>query len=87
MLALMYQEWRWSCSVALTISVDVIDPSILRRGRRLDGGFAGLAHVVDASATHSTCCSIDTGNVRRTDGLCGPVMAKRLGKPATAMPR
>ena len=39
------------------------------------------------SVTHSTCCSIDTGMFDSTDGLCGPVMVNKLGKPATEMPR
>ncbi len=36
---------------------------------------------------HSTCCSMATGMFVSTDGLCGPVMVNRLGKPATATPR
>ena len=39
------------------------------------------------SAIHSTCCSIDTTMFESTDGLPGPVMVNRLGKPATMMPR
>src|ERR1700719_2110477 len=34
------------------------------------------------SATHSTCCSIDGSMLVSTEGLPGPVMVKRLGKPA-----
>ncbi len=36
---------------------------------------------------HSTCCSIDTTMLLSTDGLSGPVMVNRLGKPAIATPR
>ena len=39
------------------------------------------------SVIHSTCCSIDTGMFDSTDGLCGPVMLKKLGKPAIEMPK
>ena len=35
---------------------------------------------------HSTCCSIATGMLVSTDGLPGPVMVNRLGKPATCRP-
>ncbi len=33
------------------------------------------------SAAHSTCCSMETIMLLRTDGLPGPVMRKRLGNP------
>ena len=39
------------------------------------------------SATQSTCCSIATSMLTSTEGLPGPVMVKRFGKPAVAMPR
>ena len=39
------------------------------------------------SAIHSTCCSIETGMLLSTEGLPGPVMMNRLGKPAVATPR
>src|SRR3984957_20380873 len=39
------------------------------------------------SATHSTCCSIDGSMLVSTAGLPGPVMVKRLGKPAMPRPR
>src|SRR4029450_7423154 len=39
------------------------------------------------SAIHSTCCSIDGSMLVSTDGLPGPVMVKRVGKPAMATPR
>jgi hypothetical protein len=39
------------------------------------------------SAIQSTCCSIETIMLLSTDGLPGPVIANRLGKPATASPR
>src|ERR1700731_3842106 len=39
------------------------------------------------SATHSTCCSIDGSMLVSTEGLPGPVMVKRLGKPAMPRPR
>ena len=39
------------------------------------------------SAHHSTCCSIETIMLLSTDGLPGPVIRKRLGKPAVWMPR
>ena len=39
------------------------------------------------SAIHSTCCSIDGSMLVSTDGLPGPVMVKRLGKPAMVRPR
>src|SRR4029453_13396875 len=39
------------------------------------------------SAIHSTCCSIDGSMLVSTDGLPGPVMVKKLGKPARGRPR
>ena len=40
-----------------------------------------------ASATQSTCCSMETIMLDSTDGLPGPVIMNRLGNPAEAMPR
>src|SRR5438128_1727054 len=39
------------------------------------------------SAIQSTCCSMDTIMLLSTEGLPGPVMANRLGNPATVSPR
>src|SRR5260370_7852780 len=39
------------------------------------------------SAIHSTCCSMLGSMLGSTEGLPGPVMANRLGKPAVATPR
>src|SRR3954467_2448226 len=39
------------------------------------------------SLTQSTCCSIDTAMLDSTEGLPGPVMAKKLGKPTVVRPR
>src|ERR1700722_262190 len=39
------------------------------------------------STTQSTCCSIDTTMLDSTDGLPGPVMVKKLGKPRLVRPR
>ena len=39
------------------------------------------------STTQSACCSIDTVMFENTDGLPGPVIMNRLGKPATVSPR
>ena len=36
------------------------------------------------SAIHSTCCSMETIMLLSTDGLVGPVIVKRFGKPAIA---
>ena len=38
-------------------------------------------------AMNSTCCSIDTGMLDSTDGLCGPVIVNRFGYPALISPR
>ncbi len=38
------------------------------------------------SAIQSTCCSIETIMLLRTEGLPGPVTVKRFGKPATVRP-
>jgi hypothetical protein len=38
-------------------------------------------------AIQSTCCSVETGMFDSTDGLCGPVIVKKLGNPAMATPR
>src|SRR3954468_1715048 len=40
-----------------------------------------------ASATQSTCCSMETTMLDSTDGLPGPVIMNRLGKPAVPIPR
>ena len=42
---------------------------------------------VKASATKSTCCSIDTAMFDSTEGLWGPAMRKRLGNPSVVSPR
>jgi len=39
------------------------------------------------SAIQSTCCSMVGSMLVSTDGLPGPVMVKRLGKPATPKPK
>ena len=39
------------------------------------------------SAIQSTCCSMETIMLLSTEGLPGPVMAKRFGKPAMVRPR
>ncbi len=39
------------------------------------------------SAIQSTCCSMDTIMLLSTDGLPGPVIVNRFGKPATVRPR
>ena len=39
------------------------------------------------SATHSTCCSMETAMLESTEGLPGPVMVKRLGNPSVIRPR
>ena len=39
------------------------------------------------SVIQSTCCSMDTIMFDSTDGLPGPVIMNRLGKPATVRPR
>ena len=39
------------------------------------------------SATQSTCCSIATSMLTSTDGLPGPVIVNRFGKPAIPRPR
>ena len=39
------------------------------------------------SAIHSTCCSMELIMLVSTDGLPGPVIVNRFGKPATIRPR
>ena len=39
------------------------------------------------SAIQSTCCSIAWIMLASTEGLPGPVMVNKLGKPAEAIPR
>jgi hypothetical protein len=39
------------------------------------------------SAIQSTCCSIEIIMFENTDGLAGPVMVNRFGKPWTINPR
>ena len=39
------------------------------------------------SAIQSTCCSIETIMLLSTEGLPGPVIMNRLGKPAIIRPR
>ena len=41
----------------------------------------------NVSAMKSTCCSIDTDMFDSTDGLPGPVIMNRLGKPTLNRPR
>ena len=46
-----------------------------------------VAQVANVSAMKSTCCSIDTDMFDSTDGLPGPVIMNRLGKPTLNRPR
>src|SRR3954467_639820 len=39
------------------------------------------------SAIQSTCCWIDTSMLVSTEGLPGPLIVKKLGKPCTLRPR
>ena len=39
------------------------------------------------SVIQLTCCSIDTTMLVSTDGLPGPEIVNRFGKPATPSPR
>ena len=39
------------------------------------------------SAIQSTCCSMQTIMLASTEGLPGPVIVNRLGKPAIESPR
>jgi hypothetical protein len=39
------------------------------------------------SAIQSTCCSMDTDMLDSTEGLSGPVIMNRLGKPTDCRPR
>ena len=42
---------------------------------------------ISRSTTQSTCCSIDTAMFDSTDGLPGPVIRNRFGKPVVVRPR
>src|SRR5690349_12387651 len=46
-----------------------------------------LFRCVTHSVIHSTCCSIEGSILVRTDGLPGPVIMNRFGKPADIRPR
>src|SRR5689334_7578371 len=86
-LAPMYQELAVGNSViraqsstcviqpasAVGVGSIVVDPSARKWARQ--------------SAIQSTCCSMDAIMFDRTDGLPGPVMAKKLGKPTVVRPR
>ena len=39
------------------------------------------------SVINSTCCSIAIGTFVKTEGLPGPVIVKKLGKPGICKPR
>ena len=68
--------------------VHVVDPRVLRLGRRprCAGGRCRARYSMQ-SVIQFTCCSIETTMLVSTDGLPGPVMVKRLGKPDTAEAR
>jgi hypothetical protein len=63
----------------------MLDPRRLGFGAGLDAAVAVRAHEIHAAAIQSTCCSMETIMLLITDGLPGPVMVNRFGKPA--MPR
>ena len=65
--------WSIHWSWAASVASTVAWPSVRAKARQ--------------SAIHSTCCSIDTTMLDRTDGLPGPVTMNRLGNPAAATPR
>ena len=81
-LAPMYHELAVGNSVMSPQSLTCCDPAGLGRLGRLDA----LEPVRRAgrpswSAIQSTCCSIDTDMFDSTDGLPGPVIMNRFGKP------
>ena len=67
----------WLCCIqpasAWGVGSMVVRPSLRSRTRQ--------------SLTQSTCCSIDTIMFDSTDGLPGPVIMKKLGKPTDIRPR
>src|ERR1700760_2727048 len=86
-LAPMYQDAAFGNSVirapsstctpqpssAISVGSIVVEPS--------------LRSCVKQSAIQSTCCSIDTIMFDSTDGLPGPVIVNRFGKPTDIKPR
>jgi CheY-like chemotaxis protein len=69
------------------VDFDYLKAQLRQLSTAADGELPVLCMVSMQSVTQSTCCPIDTGIFDSTDGLCGPVMVNRLGKPATEMPR
>ena len=65
--------WRAQPACAVSVASMVVKPVSRIATRR--------------STTQSACCSIDTAMFDSTDGLPGPVIMNRLGKPATVRPR
>src|SRR4029077_8032193 len=87
MVTPMYREMADGITVAITISATCA-PQAARACEAASVGARLLRRIRALHAvTHSTCCSIDTGMFDSTDGLCGPVIVNRFGKPALIRPR
>ena len=87
-LAPTYQELQDGNSVASATSLTcATQASSAARGRLDPAEAARAARGRCRSAIHSTCCSIEGSMLLSTDGLPGPVIVNRLGKPAIASPR
>ena len=84
----MYQELasgieRGMSATSLTCSTQASSASAVG----LDASRPRSRRCAMQSAIQSTCCSIDTTMLLSTDGLPGPVIVNRFGKPAIARPR
>ena len=83
----MYQELARGNNVPLMTSLTWATHSSCAAGVASIVVLPVLRMLSIQSAIHSTCCSIDTGMFDSTEGLCGPVIVNRFGKPPIAMPR
>ena len=87
-LAPMYQELHDGNSVASATALTWATQASSASPGRLDPAEAAArAGGRWQSAIHSTCCSIEGSMLLSTEGLPGPVIVNRLGKPAIATPR
>ena len=87
MLAPMYQDLASGIERGCGHLVDVGHPRLLRLAGRLDGRQVVRSQVREAVGDPVDVLLDGDHHVAETDGLPGPVIVKRLGKPAIVSPR
>ena len=83
----MYQELALGNKVMLAQSLTWVTQPACAVSEGSIVAMPWLRRCVRQSAIQSTCCSIDTIILDSTEGLPGPVIVKKFGKPVVIRPR